>query len=221
MKKLICLISTEGKTTEQITKETWDAYQKYQKMNQKNIIEKALNIAFKVHKDQIRKGDGSPYFIHPLMVANKLQKYNFPDEVIAAAITHDVIEETEKAEDKLLVIEKLKIELGGEVLQIVKAVTNDDSLVWEEKKKQYIESVRNGPEGAKAVCIADKIHNLESLIAAYKEQGPKVWKSFNRGKDKKVWFEVEVLKMFKETWQHPLIEEYEKLIEILKKETEG
>jgi len=178
-----------------------------------NKIEKALRIAVEAHKDQTRKGDGSPYINHPLMVAFKLQKYNFPDEVIAAALTHDVLEDTDYTE------EKLREELGDEVLEIVKAVTNDDSLVWEEKKKEYIESVRRGPQGAKAVCIADKIHNLESLLAAYKEQGPDLWKKFNRGKDKKVWFETEVLKMIKETWQHPLIEEYEKLIKILKRET--
>jgi len=62
--------------------------------------------------------------------------------------------------------EKLKQELGSEVLEIVKAVTNDDSLPWEEKKKKYVETVRSGSEGAKAVAGADKIHNLESLMIA-------------------------------------------------------
>ncbi len=178
-----------------------------------NKIDKALRIAVEAHKGQIRKGDGSPYITHPLMVAFKLQKYNFPNEVIAAALTHDVLEDTDYPE------EKLKEELGDEVLEIVKAVTNDDSLEWEEKKKQYIETVRKGPEGAKAVCIADKIHNLESLLAAYKEQGPDLFNKFNRGRKEKIWFETEVLKMAKETWQHPLVDEYEKLIEILKNET--
>jgi hypothetical protein len=62
------------------------------------------------------------------------------------------------------------------VLGIVKAVTNDDSLSWEEKKKKYVETVRNDPEGAKAVAVADKTHNLESLLIAYAEQGPELWK---------------------------------------------
>lgn len=180
-----------------------------------NKIKKALKIAIEAHKDQTRKADGSPYIVHPLMVAFKLQKYNFSEEIIAAALTHDVLEDTDYPE------KKLKEKLGDEVLEIIKAVTNDDSLPWEEKKKQYIETVRKGPEGARAVCIADKIHNLESLLEAYKEQGPEIWKKFNRGKEKKVWFETEVLKMLKETWQHPLIDEYEKLLEILKKNTKG
>jgi (p)ppGpp synthase/HD superfamily hydrolase len=171
------------------------------------IIEKAVRISVSAHKDQARKGDNLPYIIHPIMVAIKLSKYNFPDTVIAAAFVHDVLEDTDFPEDKL------KNELGEEVLEIVKAVTNDDSLSWEEKKKKYVETVRAGSDGAKAVAVADKIHNLESLLLAYSEQGPELWKKFNRGKEQKLWFENEVLKMLKETWKHPLIEEYEKLLE--------
>ena len=82
---------------------------------------------------------------------------------------------------------------------------------------KYIETVRNGPDDAKAVAVADKIHNAESLLIAYAEQGPSIWKNFNRGKEKKIWFEEEVLKMLKATWQHPLVQEYEKLVEEMKK----
>lgn len=72
--------------------------------------------------------------------------------------------------------------------------------------------MRAGSDGAKAVALADKIHNLESLFIAYTEQGSIIWKRFNRGKDKKIWFEEEVLKMLKKTWEHPLIADYEKLL---------
>jgi (p)ppGpp synthase/HD superfamily hydrolase len=174
------------------------------------LIEKATRIAVFAHKDQTRKGDGTSYIVHPFMVALKLSKYNFPDKVIAAALTHDILEDTDFPE------EKLKEELGEEVFAIVKAVTNDDSLSWEEKKKKYVETVRNGPEGSKVVSLADKIHNLETLLIAYEEQGPDLWKKFNRGKEQKIWFENEVLKMLKETWDHPMILEYEKLLELEK-----
>lgn len=171
-----------------------------------NIVEKAIRIAVVAHQNQTRKGDGLPYIIHPIMVALKLAKHGFSDEIIAAALTHDVLEDTDFGEGIL------KQELGDEVFDIVKAVTNDESLSWEDKKKKYIETVRNGNEGAKAVAVADKIHNLESLLIAYQKQGKDVWKNFNRGKDQKVWFENEVLKMLKETWNHPLIDEYQELI---------
>jgi len=175
-----------------------------------NLIEKATRIAVKSHKNQTRKGDDLPYIIHPFMVAIKLAKYGFLEETIAAALVHDVLEDTDFPE------KELKKELGDKVLKIVKSVTNDETLVWEEKKKKYIETVKKGSIESKAVATADKIHNLESLLTAYEEQGPKIWQKFNRGKEQKVWFEKEMLKMLKETWQHPLINEYESL---LKKET--
>lgn len=176
-----------------------------------NLVEKAVRVSVMAHGGQTRKGDNLPYIIHPFMVALKLAKYNFPDTVIAAALTHDVLEDTDFGK------EKLNEELGSEVLEIVKAVTNDDSLSWEEKKKKYVETVRNGPEGAKAVAVADKIHNLESLMIAHAEQGPELWKKFNRGKEQKLWFESEVLKMLRETWKHPLIDEYASLLKQEKK----
>lgn len=172
-----------------------------------SIIEKAARISVLAHEGNTRKADGLPYIIHPFMVALKLVKYNFPETVIAAALVHDVLEETDYSP------EQLKAELGEKVFEIVRDVTNDKSLSWEEKKKKYVESVRNGSEGAKAIAVADKIHNLESLLIAHAEQGPKLWKKFNRGKEQKLWFENEVLKMLKETWQHPLIEEYEQLLD--------
>ncbi len=171
-----------------------------------NLIEKAVTVAIEAHWYQKRKGDDLPYIIHPLMVALKLIRHNFPDKVIAAALTHDVLEDTDYPEARL------REELGDDVLNIVKTVTNDQSLPWEEKKKKYVASVRKGSEAAKAVAVADKIHNLESLLLAYEEQGPALWKRFNRGKDKKIWFEKAVLQMLKDTWRHPLIEEYERLL---------
>lgn len=145
------------------------------------------------------------------MVAMKLIKYGFSEETIAAALVHDVLEDTNFPE------KKLKKELGDKVLKIVKSVTNDETLVWEEKKKKYIETVKKGSDESKAVATADKIHNLESLLTAYEEQGSEIWQKFNRGKEQKVWFEKEMLKMLKETWQHPLIDEYESLLKKEKK----
>lgn len=170
------------------------------------LIEKAIRIAAGAHFDQTRKGDGMIYITHPIAVALKLAKHGFSDTVIAAALVHDVLEDTDYP------VDRLRKELGNKVFKIVKALTNDKSLEWEEKKLKYIETVRKGPEESKAIAVADKIHNLECLIAVHAKDGPKIWKRFNRGKEKKVWFEKKFLKMIKQTWKHPLIKEYEKLI---------
>ncbi|HWH07267.1 MAG TPA: HD domain-containing protein [Candidatus Paceibacterota bacterium] len=170
------------------------------------LIEKALRIAVTAHAGQVRKEGNIPYIVHPVMVAHALAVRGFEDTVVAAALVHDVLEDTEFTEEALVQ------ELGEAVHAIVRAVTNDDSLSWEEKKRAYIESVRLGPDGAKAVATADKIHNAESLIRAHEELGSALWEKFNASKEQKLWFEEAMLAMLEETWSDPLIEEYRVLV---------
>lgn len=172
-----------------------------------NIIQNAAELAWKWHKDMIRKGDNSPYIIHPIMVATILAKNGLSDETIAAGYCHDLLEDTKCTE------KEIREACGEKVLEIVKAVSNEDLKDWKEKKRRYIESVRNGEAEAKAVCCADKIHNLQSTLIAYPKYTPEVfWAKFNASREDKEWFEEEVLKMLKETWDHPLIEVYKNLL---------
>lgn len=175
-------------------------------MNDPSLIERAMRIAVRAHLGQTRKEGDLPYISHPAMVALILTRHGFSDEVIAAGLVHDTVEDTD------VTSEDLRRELGDEVAGMVAAVTYDDSLSWEEKRKKYIETVRNSPEGAKAVSTADKIHNAQSLIIAHGEQGSGLWKIFNAGKEKKLWFENAMLTMLKENWKHPLVDEYDVLV---------
>ncbi|MCD6109143.1 bifunctional (p)ppGpp synthetase/guanosine-3',5'-bis(diphosphate) 3'-pyrophosphohydrolase [bacterium] len=172
-------------------------------------VEIALRMAFRYHSGQIRKGDGTQYIIHILNISRLLYGQGgieVDPVLIAASLCHDLLEDTDCPESE---IEKW---CGPEVLSIVKAVSNDDSLEWEDKKSMYIETVKAGGEKAMIVCLADKIVNIEDLIKAYKKEGEEVWKKFNRGKERKLWFEKAVLKMLKKNLKHSLVGRYEKLI---------
>lgn len=169
------------------------------------ILEKAIRLCAVAHEGQIRK-DGPPYIIHPFAVALKLAQHGFDELTIAGALVHDVLEDTKVTEEELREV------LGDKVLELVQFVTYDETLSWEDQRKKYINTLRNAPESAKAISVADKIHNAESLLTAYIERGPEIWKSFNRGREAKLWFEEEMLKMLTETWSHPLVEEYKKLV---------
>ena len=174
------------------------------------LVEKADQLAERAHEGQTRKESNKPYISHPRAVADILKEYGFADEVVAAALVHDVVEDTAVS------IDEIRRELGEEVAHLVEAVTYDDSLSWEEKRHKYIEAVRQAPEGAKAISIADKIHNARSLIAGHQAVGKMMWKNFNRDRDTKIKFEEATLKMFQDTWQHPLVDEYAGLVEEMK-----
>ena len=175
-----------------------------------SLTERALRIAAVAHREQVRKEGNIPYIVHPVMIAFDLAKRGFPETVIAAALVHDVLEDTVFPE------KQMREELGDEVMDMVHAVTNDDSLSWDEKKKKYIETVRAGSDGAKAVATADKIHNAKSLLAAHKAQGEALWQAFNTGREKKLWFEEAMLHMLQETWEHELVDEYAELVKKMK-----
>lgn len=171
-----------------------------------SLVEKAITLALRAHTGQTRKESSRPYIVHPIAVALILARQSFSDTVIAAAIVHDVIEDTQVTEAEL------RTELGDAVVDLVMAVTYDDSLPRDDRKKSYIESVRSASEEVKALSAADKIANAQSLLASYAVQGQGIWKYFNTGRDKKLEFENAMLKMLRETWRHPLVDEYATLV---------
>jgi len=88
-------------------------------------LENAIRIAVVAHQGQVRKDERLPYISHLIAVALILAQHGFSDEVIAAGLTHDVLEDTEyPAED-------LRSGIGEGAYAIVAAVTNDDALPWD------------------------------------------------------------------------------------------
>lgn len=174
------------------------------------LIEKAMALALRAHEGQMRKDAPTPYIVHPVHVAILLARHGFSDDVIAAGLVHDVVEDTSVSANEL------RETLGDVVADLVAPVTHDDSLPWLEKKKAYIEAVRGASDDVKAISVADKIANAESLLTAYAREGSSVWRYFNAVKEKKIWFEEAMLAMLQESWQCPMVEEYARLITKLK-----
>ncbi len=174
------------------------------------VVEKATILAIRAHSGQMRKDAPTPYIAHPIRVALLLARYGFSDTVIAAGLLHDVVEDTSVS------LEEIKDEFGNEIAELVKSVSNDDTLGWEEKKKKYIETLRGAPDNSKAIATADKIANAESLLAARAREGSAVWSHFNAPREKKLWFEESVLEMLLEKWPCPMVEEYARLVVALK-----
>ncbi len=169
------------------------------------LIDTALQLAIEAHKGQ-KRHEGTPYITHPVAVALMIARHGFDDNVVVAALVHDVLEDTKVTESEM------RLKLGDAVADIVAAVSYDHSLPWREQRERYIESVRQAGEGAMAVSVADKIHNAQSLLDLHAQGGQDVWDNFNATQEQKLWFEEAMLAMLKEAWQHPLVGEYEALV---------
>ena len=154
-----------------------------------DLVEKALVFAAMAHRSQTRKGTNIPYITHPYAVGMILQKAKCPDEVIAAGILHDTLEDTGTT------YEELEAAFGAKVAKLVVASSEaDKSLPWEIRKQQSVEKLKNADREEIQVIVADKLHNLKSIRADLQWYGDDVWDRFNRGKREQHWYYAGIVK---------------------------
>ncbi|MBW1641872.1 MAG: bifunctional (p)ppGpp synthetase/guanosine-3',5'-bis(diphosphate) 3'-pyrophosphohydrolase, partial [Deltaproteobacteria bacterium] len=97
-----------------------------------DIIDRAYIYSARVHDGQVRLS-GEPYLLHPLEVAGVLADMNLDTVSVAAALLHDVIEDTHATTSEI------KEMFGSEVLNIVSGVTKLGKLTFNSSKERYAE----------------------------------------------------------------------------------
>lgn len=162
------------------------------------IIYKAINLAAELHEGQERKGDGLPYIVHPFSVALILMEYSEDEDVIVAGLLHDTVEDTGYTK------EQMSEEFGERVTSLVCDLTElPKSFSWQERKDAYLKHLAGAGHESKLICAADKLHNLQSMLEAFRKFGEKAHEKFNAPADKKLWFYEECVKIFKEDGEMP------------------
>jgi (p)ppGpp synthase/HD superfamily hydrolase len=152
-------------------------------INAGNWIDRAVTIAAVAHRNQLRKGSDTPYIVHPVAVGMILLQAGFSEEVVAAGILHDVIE------DSPVTREEIREKFNGRIAELVAACSEPDrSLPWEQRKQHTLEFVRTAPLEVRAIVCADKLHNLRSMVDDYSRVGEKLWRHFRRGRREQQWY---------------------------------
>jgi guanosine-3',5'-bis(diphosphate) 3'-pyrophosphohydrolase len=126
------------------------------------LILRAIAFAADKHRNQRRKdADATPYINHPIALANVLKEEGGVSDpvVLAAAILHDTIEDTETTAYELEML------FGPEVTKVVLEVTDDKALDKAVRKQLQIEHAATASHQAKLVKLADKICNLRDIAA--------------------------------------------------------
>ena len=129
-------------------------------MSALNTVLKAMAFAARKHRHQRRKDlEASPYINHPIDLADILaNEAQITDAVvIAAAILHDTVEDTETTP------EEITREFGPEISAIVAEVTDNKSLPKEERKRLQVEHAAVLSYRAQQLKLADKIGNLRDI----------------------------------------------------------
>jgi len=122
-----------------------------------HLLNKAIGFAFAQHSKQARKSGACndlPYIIHPIDAMNFLVKNGVSDvNVLAAAVLHDVIEDTKTT------IQELKDNFGEKITSIVLECSNDTKLDKVIRKQKQLEHIFYASPEAKLVKLADKYSN--------------------------------------------------------------
>ena len=125
------------------------------------MIEKAYDLANEAHKGVCRRS-GEPYICHPLAVARLVLDLGMDTESIAAALLHDVVEDTPTT------LDDLKAAFGEEVALLVDGVTkltkiqfsNIEELQAENLRKMLLAMSRD--VRVMIIKLCDRLHNMRT-----------------------------------------------------------
>jgi (p)ppGpp synthase/HD superfamily hydrolase len=173
-------------------------------MNQ--IIQKALFYAYEKHKKDKRKGTTIPYIVHPVDVASILIKERnnskVSDELIAAGLLHDVVEDTETS------FKDIEKKFGKKVMILVKAASEPEKHKmesekekrknWKGRKEYTIELIKKENRNAKLLSCADKLANIRDIINdKFTGDEKEFWKRFNTSPEETKWYYQSMCKAYR------------------------
>ncbi len=171
-------------------------------------IQSAIRFSIKTHEvyqKQKRKGKDIPYVVHPLIVGLILARVGASEDVVAAGILHDTIEDS--IPDKKVSRDMLAKKFGANVADMVVSVSEPSKdLPWTDRKKGALKRIETFSHDSLLVKSADIISNASDLIDDYEKDGEQVFARFNAPKENILRHYLEAITAIIERWEdNPLI----------------
>jgi (p)ppGpp synthase/HD superfamily hydrolase len=174
-------------------------------------FQEALELAFRLHIDQKRKGTAIPYIAHLLGVASLVLENGAGEDEAIAALLHDAVEDQGGEETRRLIREKF----GERVAQIVDGLTDSNITPkppWRERKESYLAHLRQADAAVRLVSAADKLYNARAILRDYQLRGEQVWERFRGGKEGTLWYYRSLVKVFQSFEPTPLTMELAQVV---------
>jgi (p)ppGpp synthase/HD superfamily hydrolase len=168
-------------------------------------LEQALRMAATGHEGQFRRSSRVPYVEHVVAVAWILDRAGFDEDVVIAGLLHDLLEDTPATRDQV------EASFGSHVADLI-AVCSEEKLdaqgqkrPWIDRKRDHLAALAQAQGEARAIVLADKLHNLISIELDLKENRP-VWSEFNAQRDQVLGYQDAMISVCAATPGDPRIE---------------
>jgi len=139
---------------------------------------RAVAFAAYAHDGQCRKGTALPYIVHPMEVSAIAATMTNDQEVLAAAVLHDVMEDCGITENEL------RLKFGKRVAALVKAESEekdpDAAGSWQKRKLRTVNRLRAATREQMILTLSDKLSNLRSIRRDLIAHGDELWRRFNQ-----------------------------------------
>jgi myo-inositol-1(or 4)-monophosphatase len=161
------------------------------------LVSDAIAFAVKAHDGMRRKKSEAPYILHPMEAAVIVGTMTDDQNLIAAAVLHDVVEDAEVS------IEEVEAKFGKRVRELVQSETEDKRAelppaeTWRIRKEESLEVLKNTDDiGVLMLWLGDKLANMRSIYRDWKVEGDGMWQRFNQ-KDAKqqAWYYASIVKL--------------------------
>ena len=150
-------------------------FNKFQNKSDYEFITRVYDFAKKAHKGVMRKLEKKPYIVHPDRVATNVLKFTQDKDIIAAALLHDVVEDT------TISLSVIELTFNKRVARLVKELTSEPAKLKKFGKTNYlIQKLNNISDEALLIKLLDRKDNLSDLPVAGKDFVEKYPRSTNQ-----------------------------------------
>ena len=145
------------------------------------LVSEAIAFAVKAHDGMRRKKSEAPYILHPMEAAVIVGTMTDDQNLIAAAVLHDVVEDAD------INIEEIEEKFGRRVRELVASETEDKRAdlpptdTWRVRKEETLTILKNTRDVAVLmVWLGDKLANMRAIYRDWKVEGDALWQKFNQ-----------------------------------------
>ena len=182
-----------------------------------DIVSEAIIFATNAHDGMRRRKAESPYILHPMEVGAIVGSMTNDQEIIAASILHDVVE------DAGITMEEIGEKFGERIMKLVASETEDkrEDLppedTWRIRKEETLEVLKNTNDDAVLMLwIGDKLSNIRTIYRDFQVEGLDVWKKFHQSDvSVQAWYYRSIMKYTERLSNTLAWQEYKNIVEQL------